>query len=101
MNKQPSAVFWTTVVVVVVLVAYPVSFGPVCWWFHWRIEQPGPDLTEAQWVALVLYAPCGWAAYHGLPIIGQPLRWYASRKSADGRYSAVPLGWKAWGRQRL
>src|SRR5262245_22045495 len=26
----PSAVFWATAVIVVVLVAYPLSFGPVC-----------------------------------------------------------------------
>ncbi len=30
-RKKPSVAFWATVVVVVALVAYPLSFGPACW----------------------------------------------------------------------
>ena len=30
-KKKPSAGFWVTVALVVVLVAYPLSFGPACW----------------------------------------------------------------------
>jgi hypothetical protein len=30
-SKKPGVAFWATVVVVVVLVAYPLSFGPACW----------------------------------------------------------------------
>ena len=30
-GKKPGVAFWATVVVVVVLVAYPLSFGPACW----------------------------------------------------------------------
>ena len=29
-RKKPGAAFWATVVVVVVLI-YPLSFGPACW----------------------------------------------------------------------
>jgi len=29
--KHPSAAFWATIVLVVALVAYPLSFGPACW----------------------------------------------------------------------
>jgi hypothetical protein len=29
--KKPGVAFWTTVVVVAALVAYPLSFGPACW----------------------------------------------------------------------
>jgi hypothetical protein len=29
--KKPGMAFWATVVVVVALVAYPLSFGPACW----------------------------------------------------------------------
>src|SRR5689334_11661117 len=29
--KHPSVAFWATVVVVLVLVGYPLSFGPACW----------------------------------------------------------------------
>jgi len=30
-RKKPGVAFWTTVVVVVLLVGYPLSFGPACW----------------------------------------------------------------------
>jgi hypothetical protein len=30
-QKKPGVAFWATVVVVVVLVAYPLSLGPACW----------------------------------------------------------------------
>jgi hypothetical protein len=30
-RKKPGVAFWTTVKVVAVLVAYPLSFGPACW----------------------------------------------------------------------
>ncbi len=36
-RKKPGVAFWATVVVVVVLVAYPLSFGPACWLFKWGI----------------------------------------------------------------
>jgi len=30
-RKHPTAAFWITVALVVVLVVYPLSFGPACW----------------------------------------------------------------------
>jgi hypothetical protein len=30
-RKKPGVAFWATVALVVVLVAYPLSFGPACW----------------------------------------------------------------------
>jgi hypothetical protein len=30
-NKKPGVAFWATSVIVVALVAYPLSFGPACW----------------------------------------------------------------------
>jgi hypothetical protein len=30
-KKKPGVAFWATVVVVVVLLAYPVGLGPLCW----------------------------------------------------------------------
>ena len=30
-DRKPAAGFWITVAVVAVLVAFPLSFGPVCW----------------------------------------------------------------------
>jgi hypothetical protein len=31
LQKKPGVAFWATLVVLVVLVAYPLSFGPACW----------------------------------------------------------------------
>jgi len=30
-RKKPGVAFWTTVVLAVVLLGYPASFGPACW----------------------------------------------------------------------
>jgi hypothetical protein len=34
-RKKPGLAFWATVALVVVLVAYPLSFGPACWVATW------------------------------------------------------------------
>src|SRR5262245_21634709 len=51
--KKPGVAFWATVVVVVVLVAYPLSFGPACW------------ITSRTGLALgtvaIIYRPFIWA----------------------------------------
>jgi len=36
-QKNPGAVFWATVVLILVLGAYPLSFGPACWLFDHRL----------------------------------------------------------------
>ncbi len=33
-RKKPGVTFWATVAVVVALVAYPLSIGPVMWWVN-------------------------------------------------------------------
>ena len=38
-RKRPSAAFWATVVVVVALVGYPLSFGPMLW-LCFKLDQP-------------------------------------------------------------
>jgi hypothetical protein len=56
-RKKPGVAFWATVVVVVVLMAYPLSFGPACWWFC-------SNCSDAEFShvpeASVLYLPFGW-----------------------------------------
>src|SRR5262245_22978664 len=42
-HKKPGVAFWATVVVVVVLVAYPLSFGLACWWFS-------PPWSDGPWL---------------------------------------------------
>ena len=42
--KKPGVAFWAMVVVVAVLVAYPLSFGPACW-INRRTGIGGPVLA--------------------------------------------------------
>ena len=30
-RKRPGWIFWTTVALVIILIGYPLSFGPTCW----------------------------------------------------------------------
>jgi hypothetical protein len=60
-RKHPSAAFWATAVVLVVLAAYPPSFGPACClspsageWLFYRpcamlVEAPEPVSTPMRW----------------------------------------------------
>jgi hypothetical protein len=54
-RKKPGVAFWATVVVVVVLVGYPLSIGPVLWLAD---RQMIPDAAKKQ-VGLI-YAPLAW-----------------------------------------
>lgn len=56
--KKPTAGFWITVALVVLLVGYPLSFGPACWWFS-------PETMPGISVAPIAYWPFGWAALNG------------------------------------
>jgi hypothetical protein len=46
-RKKPGLAFWATVVVVVVLVAYPLSFGPACW-ITSRFQPSGEDVSATR-----------------------------------------------------
>jgi hypothetical protein len=79
-RKKPGVAFWSTVVVVVVLVAYPLSFGPACWWFSTPISSrmkwdawSGPDPH----CPLQIYWPIGWIAENGPGPAGDAIFWIA------------------------
>jgi hypothetical protein len=96
-RKKPGVAFWATVVVVVVLVAYPLSFGPACW------------LTSRTRVGVRLipavYRPLIWASLadgRGATPIGAVLVWYTElgrQRDGDGQSStastAIRSGWIA------
>ena len=69
-RKKPGVGFWATVVVVVALVGYPLSFGPACWALA---KLPGPELRYHK-VAMV-YWPLGRAAMWDGPV-GKSLQWW-------------------------
>jgi len=46
-RKPPStSAVWITVALLAVLVAYPLSFGPACWWFCRPVSAQDTDLLE-------------------------------------------------------
>jgi len=79
--RKPTAGFWTTAALVVVLVGYPLSFGPACWWFS-TVAMPNPiryaSLTTIHYkYAPRFYWPIGWLAVNGPNPIRRAIRWYA------------------------
>jgi hypothetical protein len=78
-RKKPGVAFWATVVVVVVLVAYPLSFGPACWLFatsrptRITLVSAAPDPRYAPRA----YWPIGWLAKNGPGRVGDVIFWYA------------------------
>jgi hypothetical protein len=79
--KKPGLVFWASVIVVVALIAYPLSFGPACWWFSSRLSETrafgaseGPDPLCAP----RMYWPIGWAAQNAPRQVGDAIFWYAT-----------------------
>ncbi len=74
-RKKPTAGFWITVALVAVLVGYPLSFGPACWWFAESEEFPAHEVS-------IIYLPFGWihskSAKGGW--IEDAIGWYATRR---------------------
>ena len=62
-KKRPGWAFWTTVLLAVGLVAYPVSYVPFVWWF-WHGDMPGPIHRFGE----SFYAPIDWA-YSNIRVI--------------------------------
>src|SRR5262245_61373937 len=79
-RKQPGVAFWATVVVVVVLVAYPLSFGPACWIASQQPVEGSGGLTG--WAIIVpelpkVYRPIGWACMRCPNTVSPLMTWYA------------------------
>jgi hypothetical protein len=86
-RKKPCVAFWATVVLVALLVAYPLSFGPACWWFGAPLSSrmksiawSGPDpLCPPQ-----IYWPVGWLAQNGPSPVGDAIFRFARLFGSDG-----------------
>jgi hypothetical protein len=72
-----------TAVALVVLLVYPLSFGPACWWLaspeHMGISimRSGPPHKRASRI----YWPMGWVAAMAPGPIRDAIFWYATRRS--------------------
>jgi len=102
-RKKPGVAFWATVVVVVVLVAYPLSFGPACWWFSKKERrQPIGSVDSVIYSvgnhggsdrrASRFYWPLGWLAYHGPAPISRTVRRYATLRIRSIELPCDPSG---------
>ena len=76
-RKKPGLAFWATVVAVVALVvAYPLSFGPACWW----LKDSELDNGVVVNIAPNVYWPIGWLAENGPESLSDAINWYATLK---------------------
>jgi hypothetical protein len=66
-RERPGVAFWATVVVVVGLVAYPLSFGPACW-IASRIDGRA-GIERAYWPVISV-----WRA--GPESVAKAINWY-------------------------
>jgi hypothetical protein len=82
-RKKPGVAFWATVVVVVLLLGYPLSFGPACWWFS-------PPRSDGTWAISLsdtwphaprMYWPCGWLVQYGPESVGAFIKWYGTLRA--------------------
>jgi hypothetical protein len=69
-RKKPGVAFWGTVVVVVALVAYPLSVGPAEWMrTHGWLSRGA--MSALKW----FYAPLAWLVTHS-ELFGRAIAWY-------------------------
>jgi hypothetical protein len=83
-RKKPGVAFWATVVLVMLLVAYPLSFGPACWIAN-RTDLFDDDDLPA------IYRPIGWLCYHSL--VTEKVMFAYARLGMTGAKS-VNIPWK-------
>jgi hypothetical protein len=76
-RKKPGVAFWATVTLFVVLVGYPLSFGPACWWFS-DSELDGGVVVN---IASNGYWPIGWLAQNCPESLSEAINWYATLRS--------------------
>lgn len=85
--RHPTAAFWITAALLAVLVAYPLSFGPTCWWFSPRVN-PTADSVDAP----AIYLPIGrlYLSVEHDGWISRTIRWYATirHQGVQVRYDA-------------
>jgi hypothetical protein len=72
-RKKPGVAFWVTVVVLMMLVGYPLSFGPLVWLDN-RVSIPmwQHDCADA------FFYPLTWICIHYPTPFGEMLDWYAN-----------------------
>lgn len=75
-RKKPSVGFWALVALVVVLVAYPLSIGPVEGLRHRKMRDDGVKPCAIWDTTDSFYAPLGWIYMHVPKPIREAMDWY-------------------------
>jgi hypothetical protein len=78
---KPTSGFWITLALVAVLVVYPLSFGPACWW----CSRTGVARLP------IIYFPIGLAGAHDPRFIGKSICWYAHIGMPEGSAVLCPV----------
>ena len=81
-RKNPGVAFWATVVVLAVL-AYPISFGPACWLATSWAPLRGPVNS--------VYRPAAWAYFKTPSTVGNVIIRYANVEG-DVNFSGTERG---------
>ena len=77
-RKQPGVAFWGSVVLVVILFGYPLSFGPACWAVDggWIAARPVASVFRP---ILVIHLTCrGSTTGQPLKAVSKTIEWYAA-----------------------
>ncbi len=98
-RKKPGVAFWATVALVAVL-AYPLSFGPACWWLSNSkfddVELESGGVFRSAAVSDLLprvprvYWPFGWLALNGPEPLTRSIRWYGTAYKGS---VVLPIDW--------
>jgi len=73
----------TGMILVALLVLYPLSFGPGCWWLSKPQERHGKGGTWIEYESPYAYWPIGWIACNGPESLKQRIVWYAKLLAGD------------------
>ena len=88
-RKKPGVAFWATVVVVVGLMAYPLSFGPACWLTSQQVGFPtSPPPHEQMPRVMMVYWPLGRVAVSN-SAVSKPVRWWMTLGLPQGASAVV------------
>ena len=92
-RKKPGVAFWASVVLVAVL-AYPLSIGPACWIASRPFESPGKGRIPTFYWPMVTYVPVAWYIKACVPAGSDVLVPFHDRegKLAWARYAAAAHG---------
>jgi hypothetical protein len=86
-HKKPGVAFWATVVVVCLLIAYPLSFGPACW-IATRGDSEFGELPS-------IYTPIGLTRMHRPECVGRAIDGFARIGMRSRSVVDIPIGGQA------